>query len=118
MLTIGTLLQTDAWSWTDPKNTNSRVTPLGDGISKDEIKASENWIIMGALASGILSLVTALGWWHRKKLWKRFKEQTKTLPDIEARKRPLGNLNQNQPASDSTEVPSVVGLASLDLSRP
>lgn len=118
MLTIDILLQTDAWSWTDRENAESRVTPLGDGISKSEIKASKNWMIMGALASGVLSLVTALGWWHRKKLWKRFKEQTKTLPDIESRKRPPGSLNKVQSASNSTVVPSGAGLVSLDLSRP
>ncbi|PSS02151.1 hypothetical protein BD289DRAFT_271422 [Coniella lustricola] len=105
----------DAWSWTDRNNSQSRVTPIGDGISRSEIQASQNWITMGALASGILSTVTAVGWWHRKKLWRRFTEETEKLPDIRPRCR--RSLKQDQSVSDRTTLHSDAETPSLESTR-
>lgn len=48
------------------------------------MNASKNWNILGGVASAALALVTAVGWWHRKKLWKHFTEETMRLPDSES----------------------------------
>ncbi|KAF3767610.1 hypothetical protein M406DRAFT_328680 [Cryphonectria parasitica EP155] len=72
----------DAWSWIDPTNPNARAGL--SNITEAEIRASKNWNINGALASVALSLVTAVGWWHRRELWKKFTEETMKLPDVAA----------------------------------
>lgn len=48
-------------------------------ITPDSVPMAGVWKITGALAAGILALVTALSWWHQRRLRKKFIVEAENL---------------------------------------
>ncbi|KAF3008322.1 hypothetical protein E8E14_007413 [Neopestalotiopsis sp. 37M] len=66
-----------AWSWTNKGDPDSTVGM--SYITPDSVPMAGVWKITGALAASILGLVSALAWWHQRRLRKKFIMETEHL---------------------------------------
>lgn len=86
------------WAWLDSDGPNATVGM--SYVTPESVSVSEVWKITGSLAAGTLGLVTALAWWHQRRLRRKFIIEAGSLKDI-----PLQMASPAQePAQNSTST--------------
>ncbi|ETS86092.1 hypothetical protein PFICI_04117 [Pestalotiopsis fici W106-1] len=77
MQILGVYRNCISWSWTNKDHPDSTVGM--SYITPDSVPMAGVWKITGALAAGILGLVSALAWWHQRRLRKKFIFEAESL---------------------------------------